>query len=120
MAENMNLPIVLEEYYSQLHQLWSNLQDNGLEDNGSIVTRGDGSRMPVSKIKEILALFPDMPAATIINDTNHESGWYGTMGHMAQALNEPETYQFLISMGLDTSILDYYEENSEWEFAGPM
>ena len=57
-----------------------------------------------------------MPPATIINDTNHYSGWYGTMGHMARTLNEPETYQFLISMGLDTSIFDYYEENSEWEF----
>ena len=102
MTQNVDLNIVLEQYYSPLHDLWSNLADNGL-----IASRGDGLRMPISKIKEIFALFPNMPEATIINDTDHYSGWYGTMGHMAKILNEPETYQFLISKGLDTSILNF-------------
>ncbi len=111
MTQNVELCIVLQEYYYELCQLYAKLQKNDI-----IPIPGDGSRMSVASIEKIFKLFPDIPMETIINNTNHYSGWYGTMGHMAKHLNEPKTYKFLISMGLNTSILDYYDETSSWEF----
>jgi hypothetical protein len=108
-AVNTNFECEIEKYYNKLHKLWSSLAEKD-----QLSYQGNGLRMSISSVKEIIESFPEMLPKDIINNTQHYSGWYGTMGHMAKFLNERETYNFLLDMGLDPTIEDYYGENCEW------